>query len=414
MKFQNNIPELRFPEFAEDWEITKVGSIITRVASPVIVQEDEIYKQIGIRSHGKGIFHKEKTTGKEIGNKRVFWIVDGAFIVNIVFAWEHAVAKTTEAEIGMIASHRFPMYLPKDSKSNIDYLLHFFLTPKGKTLLELASPGGAGRNKTLGQAEFLKQSFKIPSVLEQQKIASFFTTIDQKISQLKLKKSLLEQYKKGVMQKIFSQEIRFRDENGQEFPKWEKMKLGEVGHFQTSSVDKLSRKGEKEVRLVNYMNVYRHEDINQDSLNNLQEVTATEKQILTNNLQKGDILFTPSSETSSDIGHSVVIFEDLLNCLYSYHLMRFRPTIKLDILYSHYFCNIPKVLAQLSKLATGSTRFTISVKSFSSIEVSLPTLAEQSKIATFLSAIDNKINHTKTQIEKAELWKKGLLQKMFV
>jgi len=94
--------------------------------------------------------------------------------------------------------------------------------------------------------------------------------------------------------------------------------------------------------------------------------------------------------------------------------MRFRPTRNISILYSHYFCNIPRVLSQLTKLATGSTRFTISVKSFSSISVELPCIEEQTKIADYLSAIDNKINYCQGQIEKNEVWKKGLLQQMFV
>lgn len=405
---------MRFPNFHDEWEFRKVKDFLSRIAKPVEVHDEETYQEIGIRSHGKGIFHKEKTTGKQIGNKRVFWIVEDAFVVNIVFAWEHAVAKTTQDEVGMIASHRFPMYLPIDNQASNDYLLYFFITKKGKWLLELASPGGAGRNKTLGQLEFLKLSFPIPKFEEQQKIASFFTAIDQKIFQLKRKKTLLEQYKKGVMQKIFSQQIRFKDDNGQEYPKWEKKRLGEIGSFQTSSVDKLYVEGEKEVRLVNYMNVYRHETINSQNINNLQVVTAKKNQIESNNLLKGDILFTPSSETPSDIGHSVVIFEDLENFVYSYHLMRFRPKIEMDILFSHYFCNIPEVLKQLSQLATGSTRFTISVKAFSSVETNIPCILEQAKIANFMSAIDDKINHTQKQIDKAEVWKKGLMQQMFV
>ena len=156
-------------------------------------------------------------------------VKENCFIVNIVFAWEQAVAKTTKNEIGMVASHRFPMYAPVETQSDLDYLLHFFLTPKGKTLLELASPGGVGRNKTLGQKEFENLKCLIPTVEEQIKIASFITTINLKITQLKQNKTLLEQYKKGVMQKIFSQEIRFKDENGNEFPKWEKKRLSRIG-----------------------------------------------------------------------------------------------------------------------------------------------------------------------------------------
>jgi len=94
--------------------------------------------------------------------------------------------------------------------------------------------------------------------------------------------------------------------------------------------------------------------------------------------------------------------------------MRFRPIIEIDLLYSHYFCNIPKVLNQLTKLSTGSTRFTISVASFSSVIIDLPCITEQVKIANFLSAIDEKINHCQTQIEKTEQWKKGLLQQLFI
>ncbi len=408
------VPEIRFPEFKKDWESKKFGDLTERVSKPVAVEKNKMYQQIGIRSHGKGIFHKELVTGKSLGNKRVFWVQENCLIVNIVFAWEQAVAQTTDNERGMIASHRFPMYVPKENKSHVDYLLHFFLTTKGKKLLNLASPGGAGRNKTLGQKEFEKLNFLIPEQKEQQKIAQFLSTVNRKITQLNDKLNLLEQYKKGVLQELFSQELRFKDDNGKEFPKWEKKKLGEIGIFQTSSVDKLYNEGEKEVFLVNYMNVYRHESINSDTISKLQITTARESQISSNNLKKGDILFTPSSETPLDIGHSVVIFEDLKDCVYSYHLIRFRPTKTIDILYSHYFCNVKGVLKQFSKLATGSTRFTISIKSFSSIEVSLPSLKEQVKIASFLSKIDEKINQIKTQIEQTQEWKKGLLQKMFI
>ena len=254
----------------------------------------------------------------------------------------------------------------------------------------------------------------IPSLQEQTKIANFLSSIDEKLNLLKEKKVLLEDYKKGVMQKIFNQEIRFKDDNGNDFEKWQEKSLGEIGTFQTSSIDKLSRDEEEEVFLVNYMNVYRHENINNYTKENLQIVTAKGSQITSCNLKKGDILFTPSSETPDDIGHSVVIFEDLENCVYSYHLMRFRPNIEIDILYSHYFCNNTKVLGQISRLATGSTRFTISVKSFSSIIIDLPSLKEQRKIANFFSAIDEKIELVSNQIQETQEYKKGLLQQMFV
>ena len=94
-----------------DWKLLPISEITDRVTNRVEVEEDKEYQEIGIRSHGKGVFHKKKVTGKSLGNKRVFWIESDCFVVNIVFAWEQAVAKTTEQEVGRIASHRFPMYL---------------------------------------------------------------------------------------------------------------------------------------------------------------------------------------------------------------------------------------------------------------------------------------------------------------
>lgn len=216
-----------------------------------------------------------------------------------------------------------------------------------------------------------------------------------------------------VKQKILSKELRFKDEFGNNYPDWEEKKLGDIGEFKTSSVDKLINEGEKMISLVNYMNVYNHQNITNENTKNLMQVSAKEKQIETSNLKRGDILFTPSSETPSDIGYSIVIFEDLNNTLYSYHLMRFRPIITLDILYSHYFCNIPSVLKQITRFATGSTRFTISVGSFSKVIIQLPSLEEQKKIANFFSSVDKKLQQLTKKKDLLEEYKKGLMQKIF-
>ena len=299
----------------------------------------------------------------------------------------------------------------KGALSN-EYLAKYFESPYFQS--QLSRYSGGGTRAYIGITEQRKLTIKLPSIQEQQKIASFLSLIDQKITCLTKKHNLLLQYKKGVVQKIFNQEIRFKDESGNDYPAWVDKTLGDIGTFQTSSIDKLTKEDESEVYLVNYMNVYRHENINNESIKSFQVVTAKPSQIASCNLKKGDILFTPSSETPDDIGHSVVIFEDLNNAVFSYHLMRFRPKEQIDILFSHYFCNIPSVLSQLTKLATGSTRFTISVKSFSSIRVSLPCLAEQEKIACFLKSIDENISIANSEIVLAKQYKHGLLQQMFI
>ena len=176
-----------------DWDVHMLGDCLSRVERPVEVKPNELYTQIGIRSHGKGLFYKEPVTGAALGNKAVFWIEPDCFIVNIVFAWEQAIGKTTQSEVGMIGSHRFPMYRPVNDRVDIDYLISYFLTKRGTDILEAASPGGAGRNKTLGQDRFLKSKITLPPIEEQRKIAAILTTQD-KVIELK-EKRLVEKYR---------------------------------------------------------------------------------------------------------------------------------------------------------------------------------------------------------------------------
>lgn len=205
----------------------KLKDIIEKTANPIEVVPDKKYTQIGIRSHGKGIFIKEEVTGAELGNKRVFGIEPDCFIVNIVFAWERAVARTTSDLEGLIASHRFPMYRVDNLKVDLDYFTRLFLTKKGQMLLELASPGGAGRNKTLGQKEFLNLEIDLPTVEIQEYLSSFLKLIDKRIQLQQEKVELLKEQKKGFMQKIFSQELRFKGfvEN------WKQAPLKNVANF---------------------------------------------------------------------------------------------------------------------------------------------------------------------------------------
>jgi len=192
----------------KDWELRFISDIVDKVKEKLEPEPETLYREIGIRSHCKGIFHKEEVTGKSLGNKSVFWIQPDCFVVNIVFAWEHAIAKTTKAEAGMIASHRFPMYKVKEGILDLDYLLFYFKTARGKHLLGLASPGGAGRNKTLGQTEFAKLKIPVPSMEEQKRIVSVLSESDKEIELLKQHIDTLKEQKKGLMQKLLTGEIR--------------------------------------------------------------------------------------------------------------------------------------------------------------------------------------------------------------
>ena len=207
-----------------DWTVRIIGECLERVERLVDVQADKMYTQIGIRSHGKGLFHKEPVTGESLGNKVVYWIEPDCFALNIVFAWEQAIGKTTQAEAGMIGSHRFPIYRPIDGNVDIDYLIAYLMTKRGKDILEAASPGGAGRNRTLGQDRFMKSKIVLPTPAEQQRIAAILTAQD-KVIELKEKRLAEKQrQKKYLMQQLLTGKKRLPGFDGE----WKSVKLSEV------------------------------------------------------------------------------------------------------------------------------------------------------------------------------------------
>ena len=210
-----------------DWDVYMLGDCLRRVEKPVEIKPNELYTQIGIRSHGKGLFYKEPVTGAALGNKSVFWIEPDCFIVNIVFAWEQAIGKTTQSEVGMIGSHRFPMYRPVNDRVDVDYLISYFLTKQGTDILGSASPGGAGRNKTLGQDRFLKSKIVLPPIEEQQKIAAILTTQD-KVIELKEKRLAEKQrQKKYLMQQLLTGKKRLPGLS----KSWQTVELGEIFNY---------------------------------------------------------------------------------------------------------------------------------------------------------------------------------------
>jgi type I restriction enzyme, S subunit len=131
-----------------DWKPLKnVASLVRRV---IKIKPDEEYEEMGIRSFGKGTFKKPALTGKQIGNKRIYFIHKGDLVFNNVFAWEKAIAVAKTEDQGRVGSHRFITYIPHERKATSEFLCHHFLSERGIEDIRAASPGSAGRNRTLG------------------------------------------------------------------------------------------------------------------------------------------------------------------------------------------------------------------------------------------------------------------------
>lgn len=197
---------------------------------------------------------------------------------------------------------------------------------------------------------------------------------------------------------------------------WEVLKLRNIGNISTSSVDKKINEDEKIVNLVNYVDVYNSKTKELFNNNEYMKVSAKEIQISVNNLLKGDVLFTPSSETVHDIGYSAVVMEDLKNTLYSYHLIRLRFNKEMHLNFKKYIFWSNSFLSYLSSRATGTTRKTLSINNFKNNIVTIPSIKEQEKIANFLdkktSQFDSIISKKEKLIEKLEEAKKSLISEV--
>jgi len=386
LKYLDKVPQLRFKEFSGEWEEQRVDYLLERYSDPVEVKVSESYRQIGTRSHGKGIFHKESVTGKELGNKRVFWVHEKALVINIVFAWEHSIALTSEKEKGFIASHRFPMYLPKENRCNLNFILEFFLRKYGKYLLELASPGGAGRNKTLGQSNFNELKLMVPSVEEQERIVEFLGLVDQKIEKHKEQLLLLESYKKGMMQKIFSQEIRFKKDDGGEFDDWEEKYFMDIFISLSTKSYQIQKK--------DILEHGKYRVVNQGE-NKIAGYSNNKNKLL---IDKKVIIYGDHTRTIKYIDFNFIIGADGTKVLQS--------KLNDNILYLFY------CLSHYNIKSEGYKRHFSILKT---IKLPIPfSKKEQIKIANFLTKIDQRIEASKKQLEESKEYKKALLQQMFI
>lgn len=162
-----------------------VGDVLALKRRPVDVMPDEEYKEIGIRSFGRGIFHKEPLTGASLGGKRVFRIEPGDLVISNVFAWEGAIAIASQADAGRIGSHRFMTFVPIDPLIDVSWATWFFRSEPGLELIGQASPGSAGRNRTLAIDRFEALEIPLPQLVEQRRVAARLDRVADRSTKLR-------------------------------------------------------------------------------------------------------------------------------------------------------------------------------------------------------------------------------------
>ena len=260
--------------------------------------------------------------------------------------------------------------------------------------------------------DFFRILLTVPKLPEQQKIASFLSAVDEKLQQLTKKKELLSAYKKGVMQQIFSQELRFKDEFGNSYPDWEEKKLGEVGETFNGLTGKTKVDFGIGKPFIQYMQIFNSAKIDTSKFGYV-DISEGEKQ---KTAKYGDVFFTTSSETPLEIGYASVLTEEIEEVYLNSFCFGYRPNSLTELYpdFSSYLFRSEFLRKQIVKLAQGSTRYNMSKVQLMKVLIQLPSFDEQQKIANFLSLIDKKIELISSQIENTKAFKKGLLQQMFV
>lgn len=200
----------RFKEFEKQpWNSIELKKVLIPQIRAV-VKPSKSFLALGIRSHGKGTFQKPNFEPQKIALEELYKVKTNDLIVNITFAWEGAIAIVNECDDDALVSHRFPTYVFDKQKGISEYFRHIILQKRFVYELGLVSPGGAGRNRVLSKKDFLKIKVNIPTIEEQQKIASVLNAADKKIELLSDKLEALKNQKKGLMQKLLTGGIRVK------------------------------------------------------------------------------------------------------------------------------------------------------------------------------------------------------------
>ena len=405
---QASVPALRFPEFEGEWEKTILGAVCESLDKRRVPIEESVraqrpgpypyYGASGVIDHIDGFLFDESL---------VLLAEDGANIV------------TRSTPVAFLAKGKFwvnnhaHVYRAKKSSEFLAAYLQNLRFEKFNT--------GTAQPKLNGET-CKKIPLRMPAESEQKKIADFLGAVDEKLTALRRKKALLTDYKRGAMQKIFSQQIRFTRDDGSAFPDWEEKRLGDV--FRWVRTNSLSREQltyeSGTVQNIHYGDIhskfkaqFRQEE---ETIPFVRSSGVTKKFDAEEFCRLGDVVIADASEDYADIGKAIEIMSvvdgTLVAGLHTYIARAQKSVLALG--FSGYLLKSEKVRKQIMRVAQGISVLGLSKANLNGLTLALPHPDEQKKIADFLSSLDAKIDKVAEQITQMESFKKGLLQQMFV
>ena len=401
-----SVPKLRFKEFSGEWEEKRLGDIakVGRGKSKHRPRNDKIlfggkypFVQTGDIKKAKlyltnftQTYSEEGLKQSKLWKKGTLCITIAANIAENTILGIDACFPDSIIGIECLPDKVITLYL----KNYLDFLKREF---------EKLAEGLAQDNLNL--EKLFSLIFKLPILEEQEEISSFLSSVDTKIEKIEKKVELLKQYKKGMMQKIFSQEIRFKDENGNDYPDWVEKELGDIAQFSKGkgiSKENISVEGLECIRYGELYTVY------SEKIEKIFSKTSLLKEDLIFS-EKNDILIPSSGEVAIDLATALCVLKKGIAIGGDINIIKSEEN---GLFLSYYLNNKKK--NEISKLGQGSSVVHLYNKQLKKLKLIIPNILEQEKIANLLSSLDKKIEIVEKELAQIKEFKKGLLQQMFV
>lgn len=399
-------PKLRFPEFSGEWKSEEVNELFSHVrngfvgtATPYYVEKGVPYLQSNNIRRNKIDKRKMVYINSEFHEKNKKSVLKKGDILMVQSGHAGECAVVPE-EFNNANCHALVVMTPT-KKINSDFGAYYMNSSIGKNRIHKLITGQT-INHILA-SDLKKYKIMLPTSIEQCKIASFLSKVDSKIEKLEKKQELWETYKKGIMQQIFSQKLRFKDENGEDYPDWENRKLNEVSDVRDGTHDspKYIQNGYPLVTSKNLLNG--KIDFENVSCISKQDYDTINKR---SKVQIGDILFG----MIGTIGNPVIVESE------GFAIKNVALIKEMDFLknsYLIYLLNSAIIDKEFYRLNAGGTQKFIALGLIRDLNIPVPTISEQIKIANFLSAIEKREDKISRVLNLINKFKKGLLQQMF-
>ncbi len=402
------VPHLRFPEFNDNLITCLIGNVTQWYSGGTPSKDNERYWDGNIpwisAESMRGSYFSESNRklspeGLAEGSRlaksgSILLLVRGSMLFNSIPVGIAQKDVAFNQDVKAIVSDQI----------NHKYLLYYFQSNEAKLLSQVVSTGiGAGK---LDTAELHAMPIVVPSQKEQEKIAAFFLEVDKRILMLHEKKKLFEQYKKGVIQVIFSRKIRFKDDNGKIYPDWDVKKLGDIATIQKGKgISKEDIATDGATKCILYGELYTKY---QEVIKKIHSRTNLSPNTLIFS-KANDVVLPASGESNIDIAKASCVTEDGVALGGDMSIIRSKCD---GIFLAYYLSNAKK--DTIAKLAQGNSVVHLYASQLSNLELEMPVVMEQKKIADFLIAVDEKIALTEKELVQAQKFKKALLQKMFI